>query len=408
MRAPDGRPPAPVSGGFTLASALNDAQAASVGRVRVVIIGGDGPEPTLFLAGRDGSRTRLAGPLRSAAAGADVVVWTRTVGGRTAADRDLARVRDLGLPAFGGLGAVGLCTLLRCLPVYLADVAELATAAPGARLVVVGDQAGALAQAAAGPLDGRVIGVGSGSALVARTRAALGSPDAGRSRDATCAEIDYLGIDRIGWLRSLRIDGREQLTALLTDRDRLARLADARSFPPGALAAMGAVATADVHRSVAWRDLPDGAGTSAGGPASGPVRDGGAAVTALVEDRGAVVTGLLGALRGEPGRFVLHVVNGGTVAALPPRLVLELACRVDRSGVHPESTHAPGLGQLGLLAAVRDAELLAVAAVRAGSRSQAERALAASPLVASVAAAQAVVGRLLDDEPELRTALSRS
>lgn len=396
MAAPLGPPPAPVRGGFTLATAPGGDSAASVSRMRVVIIGGDGPEPTLFLAGRDGSRTRLAGPLRSAAAGADVVVWTRTVGGRTAADRDRARARDLGLPAFAGLGAAGLCTLLRSLPVFLADVAELTAATPGARLIVVGDQAGALAQAAAGPLDDRVVGVGSGSALVARTRAALGTPGPGRSRDAACAEIDYLGIDRVGWLRSLRIDGREQLTDLLTDPDRLDQLADARLFPPGALAAMGAVATADVHRCLAWRDLLDGAEPLPGGPGSGPV-----------EDRGAVVTGLLEAFRGEPGRFVLHVVNGGTVAALPPRLVLELACRVDRSGVHPERTHAPGLGQLGLLAAVRDAELAAVAAVRAGARSQAERALAASPLVASVEAAHAVLDRLLDDEPDVRAALSR-
>jgi 6-phospho-beta-glucosidase len=245
------------------------------------------------------------------------------------------------------------------------------------------------------PPPARSTAASSGS-VPARTRAALGTPGPGRSRDAACAEIDYLGIDRIGWLRSLRIDGREQLTDLLTDPDRLARLADARPFPPGALAAMGAVATADVHRCTAWRDLPAGAGTPPGGPGSGPV-----------EDRGAVVTGLLASLRGEPGRFVLHVVNGGTVAALPPRLVLELACRVDRSGVYPERTHAPGLGQLGLLAAVRDAELVAVAAVRAGSRSQAGRALAASPLVASVQAGHAVLGRLLDDEPDVRATFSR-
>lgn len=356
--------------------------------MRVVIIGGDGPEPTLFLAGRDGHRTRLAGPLSSATAGADVVVWTRTVGGRTAADRDGQRVRDAGLPAFTGLGAVGLSTVLRTLPVFLADLSVVATACPGARLVVVGDQAGVLAQAAAGPLDGRVIGVGSGSALVARTRAALPSPVA--TGDGSCAEIDYLGIDRLGWLRSLRIDGRERLAEVLTDPGRLAAVPDARVFPPGELAALGAVATADVRRSTAWRDLPTGTGRPGAGAAPG-----------VVEDRGAVVTGLLAALRGTPGRFVLHVVNGGTVPALPPRLVLELACRVDAGGPRPEPTLPPTLGQLALLAAVRDAELLAIRAVRAGSRSLAARAVAASPMVASDDAARAVLTALLREHPDL-------
>lgn len=377
--------------------------------MRVVIIGGDGPEPTLFLAGRDGTRTRLAGPPTCALAGADVVVWTRTVRGRAAAARDLLRVRETGLPAFPGLGAVGLSTLLRALPVFLDDVAALAAVAPGARLVIVGDQAGALAQAAVGPLDGKVIGVGSGSALVARTRAAisaLGDPGGTTARNAACAEIDYLGIDRIGWLRSLRIDGREQLSALLTDADRLACVADARVFPAGALAAMGAVATADVQRSTSWRDLMNGppappVAVPETSPATAPAAPG------IAEDRGSVVTGLLAALRGQPGRFVLHVVGGDTVPTLPPRLVLELACRVDATGPHPEPTDAPGLGQLALIAAVRDAELGVIAAVRAGSRAQARRALAASPLVASVGAAQAVLSRLLDEDPQLRAVLHR-
>lgn len=397
--------------------------------MRVVIIGGDGPEPTLYLAGRDGSRVRLAGPLRSAVTGADVVVWTRTVDGRAANERDLTRTRDLGLPAFPGLGATGLCTLLRTLPVFLADVAVVAAAAPRPWTVVVGDQAGVLAQAAAGPLDGRVLGVGSGSALVARTHAALRTAADGPATSGACVEVDFLGIDRIGWLRSLRVDGQERLTELLTDPARLAGLADARVFPPGALAAAGAVATADVHRSLAWRDLTPAADATvaprsartggiagtviAGAPvaASGERSEGGSAGRPTVtpqdggENRGAVVAGLLAALRGAPGRLILHTVNAGTVPALPPRLVLELSCRVDPDGPRPDPIHTPGLGQLGLLAAVRDAELLAIGAVRSGSRAQAERALAASALVASAGAARTVLDGLLSDHPALRSVL---
>lgn len=372
--------------------------------MRVVIIGGDGPGPTLFLAGRDGTRTRLAGPLRSAVTGADVVVWTRTVDGRSAAERDLTRTRDLGLPAFPGLGATGLSTLVRTLPVFLADVAVVASVAPAARLVVVGDQAGALAQAAAGPLDGRVVGVGSGSTLVARARAALDEPRAGEpaARESqACAEIDYLGIDRIGWLRSLRIDGRERLTELLTDPARLAGVADARVFPAGALAALGALATADVHRSLAWRELSPHPRSPSAGWGSNPE----GVDPDRAENRGAVVTGLLEALRGVPGRFVVHTLNDGTVSALPPRLVLELSCRVDATGPHPDPIHRPGLGPLGLIAAVRDCELQTIGAIRSGSRPQAERAFAASPLVASPAAAARVVDALLADHPDLRGVL---
>ncbi len=110
-----------------------------------------------------------------------------------------------------------------------------------------------------------------------------------------------------------------------------------------------------------------------------------------------VATQLLNAHHNDMGEIhVANVRHAGAVPGWPSEWVLELPCRVDRSGVHPMSADPLPPVCFGLLAQVKAYELLTVEAAVHGDRNAAYQALLANPLGPSADKVQAVLDDLLE------------
>jgi 6-phospho-beta-glucosidase len=93
-----------------------------------------------------------------------------------------------------------------------------------------------------------------------------------------------------------------------------------------------------------------------------------------------------------------HIVNtrhGGAVKGWPEDWVLEIACRVDRAGIHPLPSEPLPAVCAGLLAQVKAYELLTVEAAVHGDRNAAYQALLAHPLGPSSGQVQTVLDDML-------------
>jgi 6-phospho-beta-glucosidase len=93
---------------------------------------------------------------------------------------------------------------------------------------------------------------------------------------------------------------------------------------------------------------------------------------------------------------IVNVVHDGAVPGCPKDWVLELPCRVDRSGFHPLPTRPLPAVCFGLLAQVKSYELLTTTAAVRGERNAAYQALLANPLGPQADQARAVLDDLLE------------
>ncbi len=110
-----------------------------------------------------------------------------------------------------------------------------------------------------------------------------------------------------------------------------------------------------------------------------------------------VATQLLNAHYNDLGE--IHVVNtahAGAVPGWPADWVLEMPCRVDRSGIHPLPATPLPIVCYGLLAQVKSYELLTVEAAVHGDRKAAYEALLANPLGPKADRVQAVLDDMLE------------
>jgi len=110
-----------------------------------------------------------------------------------------------------------------------------------------------------------------------------------------------------------------------------------------------------------------------------------------------VATQLLNAHYNNLGEsHVVNVRHGGAVPGWPADWVLEMPCRVDAYGIHPQPAEPLPLACFGLLAHVKAYELLTVEAAVHGDRNAAYQALLAHPLGPEANRVQAVLDDLLD------------
>jgi 6-phospho-beta-glucosidase len=110
-----------------------------------------------------------------------------------------------------------------------------------------------------------------------------------------------------------------------------------------------------------------------------------------------VATQLLNAHYNDLGEtHVVNVRHNGAVPGCPTDWVLEMPCRVERSGIHPLPAEPLPLVCFGLLAQVKAYELLTVEAAVHGDRNAAYQALLAHPLGPSADQVQAVLDDLLE------------
>ncbi|AWZ07674.1 MULTISPECIES: 6-phospho-beta-glucosidase [unclassified Streptomyces] len=378
--------------------------------------------------------------LDEALRGADFVFSAIRVGGLEgrAADERIALAE--GVLGQETVGAGGIAYGLRTVPVAREIARRVARLAPEAWVINFTNPAGVVTEAMAEELGDRVIGIcDSPVGLGRRIARLLGA----RPEDAW---IDYVGLNHLGWVRGLRIGGRDELPRLLADAEALESFEEGRLFGADWLRSLGAIPNEYLHyyyfnrdtvrayqgaeqtRGAFLRDQQRGFYAEAGRPG----QPAGAALAAwdrtraereatyMSENRevagvGArdesdlesggyekVALALMRAIaRDERATLILNVRNRGTLAVLDDRAVIEVPCLVDANGAHPVAVDPLPLHAAGLVTSVKAAEREVLAAAASGSRADAVKAFALHPLVDSVGVARRLVEAYAAEHPGL-------
>ncbi|MEC4570543.1 6-phospho-beta-glucosidase [Streptomyces virginiae] len=378
--------------------------------------------------------------LEEALRGADFVFSALRVGGLEgrAADERVALAE--GVLGQETVGAGGVAYGLRTVPVARAIARRIARVAPEAWVINFTNPAGLVTEAMAEELGDRVIGIcDSPVGLGRRIARLLGA----RPEEAW---IDYVGLNHLGWVRGLRIGGRDELPRLLADTKALESIEEGRLFGAEWLRSLGAIPNEYLHYYYFNRDTVR-AYQEAGQTRGAFLRDqqrgfyaeagraglpAGAALAAwdrtraereatyMAENREAAGVGerdesdlesggyekvalaLMRAIaRDERATLILNVRNGSTLSVLDAAAVIEVPCLVDANGAHPMGVEQLPLHAVGLVTAVKAVEREILAAAASGSRADAVKAFALHPLVDSVAVARRLVDGYAQAHPGL-------
>jgi 6-phospho-beta-glucosidase len=391
---------------------------------------------TDVLAG-DGLPLRTTTDLDTALRGTDLIFAALRVGGLDGRVRDERSALDLGILGQETVGAGGLSKAARTVPVVDAIARRIAELAPGAWVISMTNPAGIVTEVMAASLGPRVIGVcDSPIGLVRRACAAAGiDPGPSLARVTDLVEVDYLGLNHLGWLRGLVAGGTDLLPGLLADPGRLARIEEGRLFGADLLAALGTIPNEYLYWYYAEREALQALtrarqtrgehvrarqrafyAAAAADPGQAPrlwaqARDErnrsyfaelrpGERDAADVAAGGyeSIAVGLAAALTGAgQARLILNVQSGGTVAALAPDAVIETVCQVSGDGAVPLPARPPSDHELGLMCTVKSCERAIISAALTGSAAAALRAFALHPLVASLGAARALAAAAMDE-----------
>ena len=381
--------------------------------------------------------------LREAVTGADFVFSAVRVGGAEARTVDERVALGLGLLGQETIGPGGLAYALRTIPVALEIARTIAELAPTAWTINFTNPAGIVTEAMRSVLGDRVVGIcDTPIGLVRRVGRLLGADLVAGERGA---EVDYVGLNHLGWLRSVRLEGTERLPGLLADDAALEEIEEARLIGKDWVRADGALPNEYLFYYLHTADAIEritGAATTRGeflakqqgdfylaaAEADGRGPEARAAescctspldlwretlhereATYMAESRDEerreedvagggyqeVAMRLMTALAtGRPERMILDVGNIAAgredapaseriVPELPADCVLEVLCEVDGDGIRPLPVAPVELGRLGMMSALRSSERAILEAAVTGSREAAWQGFSTHPLVSS-------------------------
>ncbi len=359
--------------------------------------------------------------------GADFVFSAIRVGGLAGRATDERIGQSHGVIGQETVGFGGVSYALRTLPVVLQLAEIIRDVAPDAWVINFTNPAGVVTEAMSAILGERVIGIcDSPIGLARRALGALGITQ------QAAVEIDYAGLNHLGWLSALRVDGRDVLPDLLSDAGRIETFEEGRLFGAEWLQTLGALPNEYLHYYSYRRDVlqadqyashtrgrylvaqQDRFWAAAAGSAE-PLRTWEACrherestymatnrESAGMGERDAedLVSGgyedvaialMRGIAHDQRARLILNVRNAGTLAELDDDAVVEVPCLVDATGAHPiAGSRIPAFGR-SLVSGIKYVERQTIEAVTHGSRAAALRALATHPLVDSVNVARALL-----------------
>ncbi|GAA1259193.1 6-phospho-beta-glucosidase [Streptomyces aureus] len=357
--------------------------------------------------------------LDEALRGADFVFSAIRVGGLAgrAADERVALAE--GVLGQETVGAGGIAYGLRTVPVAVDIARRVKRLAPDAWVINFTNPAGLVTEAMSRHLGDRVIGICDSPVGLGRRVARVLGADPGE------AWIDYVGLNHLGWLRGLRVNGRDELPRLLADEKLLGSFEEGRLFGPDWLRSLGAIPNEYLHyyyfnretvhayqeaertrgaflldQQAAFYSHPSYASwdrTRAEREATYMAHNreasgAGERDAADLEESGGyekVALALMRAIaRDERATLILNVRGRGALPSLDVDAVVEIPCLVDANGAHPVSV-APLPGHAtGLVSSVKAVEREVLEAAEGGSRATAVKAFALHPLVDSVTVAR--------------------
>jgi 6-phospho-beta-glucosidase len=364
--------------------------------------------------------------LDDALRGADFIFSAIRVGGLEGRADDERVALAEGVLGQETVGAGGIAYGLRTVPVAVDIAQRVARLAPDAWVINFTNPAGLVTEAMSRHLGDRVIGIcDSPVGLGRRIATVLGA----NPREAW---IDYVGLNHLGWVRGLRVAGRDELPRLLADPELLGSFEEGKLFGVEWLQSLGAVPNEYLHyyyfnreavrayqqaektRGAFLRDQqeqfyaemkrPDAAALTAWDRTRAERE-----ATYMAENRDAAGAGerdaddlsggyekvalaLMRAIaRDERTTLILNVRNRGTLGVLDTEAVIEVPCLVDANGAHPVAVDPLPDHASGLVCAVKAVEREVLSAAESGSRTTAVKAFALHPLVDSVNVARRLV-----------------
>ncbi|WP_130866524.1 6-phospho-beta-glucosidase [Acidipropionibacterium timonense] len=370
--------------------------------------------------------------LPTALADTDFVFSAIRVGGTHARALDEAICLRHGVIGQETVGAGGISYALRGIPVVLGIVEAIRSHAPKARVINFTNPAGVMTEVMQRFLGDRVVGIcDSPVGLARRILTTLQDADlapqdvpslfAGDGR----VHLRYAGLNHLGWLTGLEVDGVDLLPRLLARPDLIESFEEGRLFGAPLVRALRAVPNEYLHYYYFQReDLATDLAASAPRGAFLDAQQGrfyGAAddvddVAGLWErtrlereqtymatnrevsgefarDEADLETGgydkvalaIMHAIANDvPAELILNVANRGAIADLDDAAVVEIPCRVDGAGIHPlPDPVLPEHGR-GLVVNAKYVERRIIAAVVEHSRTDALLALTHHRLVDSV------------------------
>ncbi|MGW3085710.1 6-phospho-beta-glucosidase [Streptomyces sp. NPDC001108] len=375
--------------------------------------------------------------LDEALRGADFVFSAIRVGGLEGRAADERVALDEGVLGQETVGAGGIAYGLRTVPVAVDLARRIARIAPAAWVINFTNPAGLVTEAMSRHLGDRVIGICDSPVGLGRRIARVLGADPDRAR------IDYVGLNHLGWVRGLYVDGRDELPRLLADPELLESFEEGRLFGADWLRSLGAVPNEYLHyyyfnreavrayqdaeqtRGAFLREQQEGFYARMKNPDT-PALDAWdrtraeREATYMAENRevaGAgereesdlesggyeqVALALMRAVaRNERTSLILNVRNRTTLPVLDEDAVIEVPCLVDANGARPVAADPLPYHAVGLVTAVKAVERAVLEAAESCSRAAAVKAFALHPLVDSVSVAE----RLLDNYTKVHPGL---
>lgn len=390
-------------------------------------------------------RLTVSTSLDDAVAGSDFVFAAIRVGGIAGRQCDEHVPLDLSVLGQETTGPGGIAYALRTVPVMMRVAESVARVAPRAFVINFTNPAGIVTEAMQSILGDRVVGICDTPSGLGRRIARLLHVDEQR------IQMDYVGLNHLGWMRALRYDGRDILPDLLADDHLLMQLEEGEIFGADLIRAIRAVpneylyyyyynrdavrAIKDSHvtrgdflartqnafwdtvgrasdKVAAWQDAVSQREASYMAEATGGTQDAPTHPHEHDDDpakqgyAGVAIAVMNAIARNERATAILNVRNGGVIAALPADAVVEVPAMVDANGAHPFATAQPTMHQLGLMAQVKEVERRAIAAATGHSREQALYAFALHPLVDSVSVAREILDGYLAKSHDLAAVLT--
>ncbi|MEE1742192.1 6-phospho-beta-glucosidase [Streptomyces sp. BE147] len=358
---------------------------------------------------------------------ADFIFSAIRVGGLEGRAADERIALDEGVLGQETVGAGGIAYGLRTVPVADGLARRIARLAPDAWVINFTNPAGLVTEAMSRHLGDRVIGICDSPVGLGRRIARVLGADPDR------AWIDYAGLNHLGWVRGLYIDGRDELPRLLADPALLGSFEEGRLFGTELLRSLGSVPNEYLHyyyfnreavhayqkaeqtRGAFLREQQLGFYArmkEPGAPAlatwdrtraereatymseNREVAGAGEREESDLESGGyeQVALALMRAIaRNERTSLILNVRNRTTLSVLDADAVVEVPCLVDANGAHPVAVAPLPYHATALVTAVKAVERAVLDAAASGSRATAAQAFALHPLVDSVAVARRLV-----------------
>lgn len=345
---------------------------------------------------------------RDAVAGASFVVNQIRVGGNEARHQDILMGLRHGLIGQETTGVGGFAKALRTIPVAIDIARTVEELAPEAWLVNFANPSGMVTEAISRHTKARTIGLCNVPIDMKMQIAA----HLGASVDEV--EIEYAGLNHLGWVRRIRVDGRDVSDAVWEALESIGGPANIPeiSYPKGFILALQAIPSPYLRYFYAtdamFAEIRDAPRTRAEEVLEienelfsiyrNPAEDtkpealgkrGGAWYSRVALDVMVALT------KSSPWIDIVNTPNRGVIPGLPDDAVVEVNAVVRKGGVEPLPVPALELDKLALLQTVKAYERLTIAAAVEGSYEKALLALVAHPLVPTAEKAAAVLADVI-------------